>query len=246
MDPETLCPTPTRPPSGPGAVLLLEDDPALRRGYSRRLRAGGHRVDEATTLAEARGSLARDAYDCVVLDRMVPGGDALVLVDELRADPGRPPVLVLSGLGEVDDRLAGLHAGADDYLAKPAHLDELALRVDNLVAWRRQGRVVAVHLGGVVVDRDRHVVSAAGEEVHLTPHQYGVLDYLVAHHDRLVTTEELLDHCWDGERSLFTNPLHSQITRLRRVFRGHLRFEAVRGTGYVVRAEGEVCAVGET
>ncbi|HYI62129.1 MAG TPA: response regulator transcription factor [Acidimicrobiales bacterium] len=218
-------------------VLVLEDDPVLRRSFANRLRSEGHVVDEASTLAGARAALAEAEYGCLVLDRIVPDGDALELVAEQRDQPGRAPVLVLSGLGAVDQRVKGLAVGADDYVSKPVRLKELALRVRNLAEKAESSEWGPVHLGGVVVDRERDRVTMDGAEVHLTPHQHAVLDYLVAHRERMIATEELLEHCWDGGRPLFANPLHSQVTRLRRIFAGRLRIESVRGAGYVLKVD---------
>lgn len=222
-------------------VLLVEDDVLLRRALHGRLTRDGHRVDQAATIAEARRALDEAHHDCLVLDRLVPDGDTLDLVAELHRRPRRPSILVLSGLGEVDERIVGLRAGADDYVAKPVRLAELAMRVRNLGAWGPAPGATSIRLGDVVVDRERDRVVVAGAEVHLTPHQHAVLDYLVAHRHRMVTTEEVLEHCWDGDRPLFANPLHSQVTRLRRAFRGHLRIESVRGAGYVLKVEDPTC-----
>lgn len=225
-------------------VLVLEDDPVLRSSFANRLRNEGHIVDEAVTLAEARAALAQFEYGCLVLDRIVPDGDALELVAEQRDIPGRPPVLILSAMGAVDQRVKGLSIGADDYVSKPVRLKELALRVRNLAEKAESSEWGPVHLGGVVVDRERDRVTVDGDEVHLTPHQHAVLDYLVAHRERMIATEELLEHCWDGGRPLFANPLHSQVTRLRRIFAGRLRIESVRGAGYVLKVDESAPATG--
>lgn len=231
--------TSTPPPAEDGAlrILVLEDDEKLRRSFARRLRSEGHIVDEAMTLADARALLAERRYGCLVLDRIVPDGDSLELVAERRKTPGRVPVLMLSALGTVDQRVKGLAVGTDDYMPKPIQLTELALRVRNLAAKAAASDWGPVQLGGVTVDRERGEVSIEGQVVKLTPHQSAVLDYLVANRGRMIATEELLEHCWDGGRSLFANPLHSQVTRLRRVFSGWLRIESVRGAGYLLKVE---------
>lgn len=240
--PTPLAPAPTvasrRPPPGPSRLLLLEDDVALRRSYAARLRSEGHTVDEVGTLASARAALAEVAFTCLVLDRVVPDGDALDLVADLQEGPERMPVLVLSGLGLPDQRVRGLASGADDYVVKPIRLDELVQRVANLTARARSVEWGLVDLGaGVVVNRHRRRVTLDGEAVHLTPHQHSVLDYLVVHRDRLVPADELLEHCWDGHRKLFANPLHSQVNRLRRIFAGRLRIACVQGAGYVLSVD---------
>lgn len=216
-------------------LLLLEDDPDLRAPYARRLRSEGHAVDEASTLDEARTALMDVDYDCLVFDRLVPDGDSLELLAEMWEQGERPPVLLLSALGDGDERVRGLQAGAADYVPKPVRLDELALRVSNLAVRATGGTTAPIRLGRVTIDRSRRHVEIEGRSIHLTRQQYSVLDYMVVNRHRLVTTEELLDHCWDSNRHLFANPLHSQITRLRSAFRGHIVFASVRGQGYEMR-----------
>lgn len=216
-------------------VLVLEDDRRLCEAYARRLRADGYAVDEVATLSRARHAIIDVAYDCLVLDRLVPDGDSLELVAEVLDEPARPWMLVLSALGDPDHRVRGLEAGADDYVPKPARLDELALRVRKLMVRPRSVVPGPLHLGRVTVDRARRQVVLDGDEVHLTSRQYAVLDYLVANRHRMVPTEELLEHCWDRNRDLFGNPVHTQVSRLRKLFRGALRIESVRGAGYVIR-----------
>ena len=215
-------------------LLLLEDDDRLRQAYARRLRADGHAVDEATNLGQARAALAETDYDCAVLDRLLPDGDAIQLVEELSSAEARPSVLVLSGLGTGQDRVDGLESGADDYLTKPADLDELVVRVRKLIVRRSPG-AARLQLGRASVDRVRRQVSIDGALVHLTPTQYAVFEQLVINIDRVVDQGTILDHCWDAQRDLFSNPLHSQITRLRTALRGVLTIHSVRGSGYMLR-----------
>lgn len=185
-------------------------------------------------MRDARSALADVDYDCLVVDRLVPDGDAMGLVREVCEASDRPSVLVLSALGAPDERVEGLARGADDYVPKPVRLEELALRVRRLLV-RGRSPTRRVELGRVVIDPARREVYVDGALVRLTARQYGVLDYLMANRHRMVTTEELLEHCWDRNRHLFSNPLHSQISRLRGRFRGVLLIESVRGEGYVLR-----------
>lgn len=225
-------------------LLVLEDDARLCRAYARRLRDDGHAVDEVCSIGEARAALADVEYDCLVFDRLVPDGDAMGLVDELCGHAEGPSVLVLSALGAPDQRVEGLARGADDYVGKPVRLEELALRVRKLLS-RGPSPTRRVHLGRVAIDPARREVYVDGLLVRLTARQYGVLDYLAANRHRMVTTEELLEHCWDRNRPLFSNPLHSQISRLRRLFKGVLSIESVRGEGYLLRVPGDTHPDGE-
>jgi two-component system copper resistance phosphate regulon response regulator CusR len=219
-------------------LLVLEDDVRLCEAYSRRLRAESFAVDEVGTIGRARHALLDVDYDCLVLDRLVPDGDSLELVAELSLQSRRPWVLVLSALGDGDHRVRGLEAGADDYMPKPVRLEELALRVRKLVLRPVSAMPGPLRLGRVTLDRGRREVLLDGARVHLTPTQYAVVEYLAANRDRLVTTQELLDHCWDRNVDVFASPVHSHISRLRRTFGAALRFDSVRGAGYVIRAPG--------
>ena len=216
-------------------VLLLEDDYRLRQAYGRRLRADGYAVDEAVTLAQARSSFDEAQYDCVVLDRLVPDGDSIDLVSDLSARRTKPSILVISDLGDADSRIHGLSTGADDYVVKPVGLEELVLRVRKLIV-RRSPAGARLQVGGVTVDRSRREVAIDGTPVHLTPTQYAVFEQLIINMGRVVDQGWLLDHCWDGQRDPFSDPLHSQVTRLRTIFRSHLVIETARGSGYMLRA----------
>ncbi|HEU5152221.1 MAG TPA: response regulator transcription factor [Iamia sp.] len=222
-------------------ILLLEDDAVLRRSLARRLRADGLAVDEAATLAAARAALWNVRYDGLVLDRLVPDGDGLDLVVELRGRRERARVLVLSALGHTDERVRGLRAGADDYMAKPVGLDELSLRVTNLLVRTPLAEQVGplIELGRVVIDRSRRQVAIDGETAHLTPIQYALVEYLAVHRCRVVSSDELLEHCWDANRDLLSNPLYPQLSRLRAVFGDALAFVSVRGQGYLLRCGDE-------
>jgi DNA-binding response OmpR family regulator len=215
-------------------ILVLEDDTRLREAYAAGLRSDGYLVEEVSTLAEARASLGSSSFDCLVLDRRVPDGDSVDLVAEVDSWRTKTRMLLLSALGDGDDRVQGLAAGADDYMVKPVHLEELALRVRNLLV-RMPSRPSTLELGRVMLHRDHRQVTFDGSIVHLTPTQYAVLELLARNVDSLVTKESLLDHGWDKNRTLGGNPLHSHITRLRRIFEGALVFESTWGVGYTLR-----------
>lgn len=226
-------------------LLLLEDEARLSHAFARRLRFDGFAVDPVATMAEVRTAVMDITYDCLVLDRHVADGDSTELLPELTRAEHRAPVVMISADCDADARIHGLAKGADDYMAKPLRLDELALRVGKVVARRdRSSRASGsvVDLGSVRVDLARHHVTRDGEPVHLSPIQYSVFELLVRHRDRMLTTEEVLERCWDSSRDLFSNPLHSQITRLRRTFAGALRIVAVRGAGYRIELDRDLTA----
>lgn len=215
-------------------VLLLEDDAELRASFARRLRADGHTVDEVALLDEARTALADHRFDCLVLDRSVPDGDALDLVVALAAAGEYPPVVFVSALGEADHRVEGLTAGADDYLSKPVRLDELSLRVQRVEAAQPpapDGDEI-LRLGRVTVNRSRHLATLDGIPVVLSPIQYAVLEYLALHRDGDVRSKDLREACWDRASFRFTDPLPKVVSLLRHKLRHALRIEQVRGVGY--------------
>jgi two-component system copper resistance phosphate regulon response regulator CusR len=215
-------------------LLLLEDDRRLRAAYARRLEAAGGDVDEVGTLADAQRALGLTAFDCLVLDRLVPDGDAVSLVREIDRQPDRPPVLLISGLGDASARLDGLYIGADDYMVKPFPLEELALRVRKLVDAAPSSAGV-LHLGRVRLDRHQRNVTCDGTRVHLTPTQFKLLELLGINIGSAVTTDDLYDHCWDAHACLKRTVVHPHVWKLRQLFEGHLMIESRRGVGYTLR-----------
>jgi len=218
-------------------LLLLEDDTRLRAAFATRLKAEGSAVDEVGTLAEAQRAIDRVAFDCLVLDRLVPDGDSVDLVREIDREVERPPVLMISALGESSERVSALTTGADDYMVKPIHLEELALRVHKLVTTEPWGPDLVV-LGPVRLDRQHRHVTCDGARVHLTPTQYRLLEQLAVASGSVVTKDELYACCWDAHAHIKKSIVHSHITRLRRIFDGYLAFDSTWGVGYTLRVVG--------
>lgn len=214
-------------------ILVLEDDRRLRSAIARRLKAEGRAVVEVGTLAAAQRALARGEFDCLVLDRLVPDGDAVSLVREIDERLDRPPVLIISALGDVADRVGALGLGADDYMVKPIHLDELALRVRNLIQAAPSASGV-LDLGRVRLDRRRRNVTRDGTWVPITPTQFKVLEQLGLNLGSLVTTDELFDRCWDTHAGFKRNIVHPHIWRLRKVFGDCLHIKSSPGRGYTL------------
>ena len=220
-------------------VLLIEDDAETAAYLHRALRESGHtsehEADGLAGLAAARSSL----YDVLIVDRMLPRMDGLTLIEKLRAEANRTPVLILSALGAVDDRVKGLRAGGDDYLTKPFAFTELLARIEALA--RRQAPETAQTryiVGDLVLDRLSHKVSRAGEAIILQPREYRLLEYLMRHAGQVVTRTMLLENVWDYHFDPQTNVIDVHISRLRsKVDKGFERplLETVRGAGYVIR-----------
>ncbi|HEV7722650.1 MAG TPA: response regulator transcription factor [Iamia sp.] len=216
-------------------VLVVEDDPATLRLHVKVLRAYGLAVDGVRTARAAAEVLQDVPYDGAVLSRRLADGDGLALLPRLGPEAA---VVVVTERGDAEQRREGLEAGADDCLTPPFAPDELALRMCKAIVRRTETSSSPVRMGRVVIDRARRTITVDGETVHTTKTELCVLDHLVAHRHRVVGSEELLEHCWDSRRDLFSNPLPSQINRLRARFADHLRIRWTDKGGYLVEPLG--------
>ena len=221
-------------------ILLIEDDPETVRFVRKGLREAGHVVDQA---GDGRQGLllALDAeLDVIVADRMLPGLDGLSIVRSLRAADRTAPVLVLSALGEVDDRVEGLRAGGDDYLVKPFAFAELSARIEALARRRGGDGAPATRLvvADLEVDLLARTVRRAGRAVELQPREFRLLEHLMRHAGQVVTRTMLLEAVWDYHFDPQTNVIDVHVSRLRRkIDRGFgvPLLHTVRGAGYVIR-----------
>lgn len=217
-------------------ILLIEDDEAAAAYLVKGLSESGHVVDHAAD-GEAGLNLAlTGSYDVLVVDRMLPKRDGLSIIRMLRADGRSVPVLVLSALGEVDDRVEGLRAGGDDYLVKPYAFSELLARLDALIR-RGQAKEVQNRLKVADLELDllSHQVTRAGKLIRLQPRELRLLEFLMHHAGQVVTRTMLLEQVWDFHFDPQTNVIDTQISRLRikidKAFDQPL-LHTVRGMGY--------------
>jgi len=222
-------------------VLIIEDDAQLAAYLTKAFTEIGAVVDHA---ADGRDGLFRAAgndYDVLVVDRMLPSLDGLGIVRTLRASGDKTPVLILSALGEVDDRVDGLRAGGDDYLVKPFAFSELHARVEALLRRAVPGDQpeTRLTLGDLEMDLLTREVSRAGQPIALQPREFRLLEYLMRHAGQVVTRTMLLEHVWDYNFDPQTNVIDVHISRLRgkidKEFDQPL-LHTVRGAGYVLRA----------
>jgi two-component system OmpR family response regulator len=209
-------------------VLVVEDDENLRVAIVGSLRAAGFAVDAVGDLPAADEALSVNSYDCAVLDRMLPSGDALRYVQARRP---AVPVLFLTARDAVADRVAGLDAG-DDYLVKPFAVEELAARVRRLCRRVSGGLPPVLSCGDLEVDSGRHEVRRAGVLLTLTGKEFDVLRHLVVRQRQPVGRTELIREVWDPLVDPASNVLDVVITQLRRKLRNPPMIQTVRGYGY--------------
>jgi two-component system OmpR family response regulator len=220
-------------------VLLVEDDPQLSAFLLKALREVGAVAEHAGDGREGLFLAAGGGYDVLILDRMLPKLDGLAILRTLRASGDATPVLVLSALGEVEDRVAGLRAGGDDYLVKPFAFSELHARLEALVR-RHAGEAPATRLqvADLQLDVLSREVRRAGTPIALQPREFRLLEYLMRRAGQVVTRTMLLEHVWDYHFDPQTNVIDVHISRLRaKIDKGFdpPLLHTVRGAGYILR-----------
>ncbi|PZW44948.1 heavy metal response regulator [Humitalea rosea] len=221
-------------------ILLVEDDRETADYVAQGLTEAGHVMDTAATGKEGLFLAAGEAYDVIILDRMLPGLDGIGIVRTIRAAGIGTPVLMLTTRGGVADRVSGLEAGADDYLVKPFAFAELQARVNALA--RRpavSGEATVLRVADLEMDLIRRSVTRAGKRIELQPREFRLLEYLLRHAEQVVTRTMLLEAVWDFHFDPQTNVVETHISRVRgkidRGFPAEL-IHTVRGAGYVIRA----------
>ena len=226
-------------------ILVVEDEPAIAAAVRSILISADHAVDLATTGPEAIGWADSYDYDLVVLDVVLPGFDGFEVCRQLRTTGFSAPVLMLTARDQVDDRVAGLDAGADDYLAKPFAAAELLARVRAL---RRRGsasRDPILRVGTLSLDPATRKVIANGQPIHLTAKEFALLEVLARHPGQVFAQDRLIDALWDADFAAGSNVVEVYIRSLRRKIDGGRRdglIETVRGAGYRLRAVGPIPA----
>lgn len=223
-------------------VLLIEDDPDIAAYIVKAFVELGAVVDHRLDGREGLILASTEDYDIVILDRMLPGLDGLGVLRTMRASGITTPVLILSALGAVDDRVEGLRAGSDDYLAKPFAFSELHARVEALLRrGHREAPVAQLQVADLVIDILSRRVTREGKEIALQPREYRLLEFLMRHAGQVVTRTMLLEGVWDYHFDPQTNVIDVHVSRLRaKIDRGFDTplLQTVRGAGYVLREGG--------
>ncbi|WP_034491792.1 response regulator transcription factor [Afifella pfennigii] len=220
-------------------ILVIEDDQETAAYLVKALKEAGHIADLARDGEAGFAMASSESYDVLVVDRMLPKRDGLSVISELRGNGDRTPVLILSALGQVDDRVKGLRSGGDDYLAKPYAFSELLARIEVLA--RRNTPAEAdtrYRVGDLELDRLSRHVSRDGETIFLQPREFRLLEYLMKNAGTVVTRTMLLENVWDYHFDPQTNVIDVHISRLRgKIDKNFDRqlLHTVRGAGYVIR-----------
>jgi len=221
-------------------ILLVEDETKMAALIKRVLTAERHVIDVASDGLTAAALAERGPYDVIVLDRMLPDIDGITLLRLLRAKGLMTPVLMLTALGTVDDRVGGLEAGADDYLAKPFAFAELIARINALGRRSAVPTVRQVHAGDLSLDELRHVAQVGEQTVDLSAREFALLGYFIRHVGQVLTRQQILDAVWGAEPDVYSNVVDLYVHYLRRKL-GELdradRLRTVRGVGYMLRAD---------
>jgi len=222
-------------------ILVIEDDEKAASYMIKGLAESGYVVDHANNGRDGLFLATSGNFDALVIDRMLPGLDGISVIQALRAAKITTPVLILSALGQVDDRVSGLRAGADDYLTKPFAFSELLARLEALL--RRRGEQKAethLNVGDLEMDLLARTVKRAGKAVDLQPREFRLLEYLMRHAGQVVTRTMLLESVWDYHFDPQTNVIDVHVSRLRqKIDKGFDKplLHTIRGAGYSLRAD---------
>jgi len=223
-------------------VLLVEDNERVSRFVRKGLSEAGHTIDHADNGRDGMFLAAGESYDAIVMDRMLPGGiDGLGIIAALRKGGSRTPILILSALSDVDERIKGLKSGGDDYLVKPFAFGELLARLDAL-ARRAQsgGSETTLGVDDLAMDLLSRKVTRAGKAIALQPREFKLLEYLMRHADQVVTRTMLLENVWDYHFDPQTNVVDVHVSKLRqKIDAGGARplIKTIRNAGYMLTAD---------
>ena len=223
-------------------ILVVEDDKDVAGFVVKGLREAGHTVEHADNGRDGLFLAASENFDAIILDRMLPGGiDGLRLLETLRAQDNTTPVLFLSALSQVDDRVKGLKAGGDDYLTKPFAFAELLARVEAMARrGKGEGPVTRLSVSDLEMDLLSRSVKRGGQKIDLQPREFRLLEYLMRHAGQVVTRTMLLEGVWDYHFDPQTNVIDVHVSRLRQKIDkpfGTQLLHTVRNAGYMLRAE---------
>lgn len=221
-------------------ILVVEDNKKLAENLKQGLMQEGYAVDvlEDGLVAERRILINRDEYDLIVLDRMLPGKDGMLVCSNWRENGVVVPVLMLTALGTTEDKVVGLDAGADDYLAKPFAFKELLARIHALLRRPKQSFPDILNSRNISINTTSRLVTHKGKPISLTLKEFMVLEYLMRNEKKVVTRDELYSHAWDFADSSFSNTVDVHIKNLRKKIHDNGKhIKTIRGVGYKLETQ---------
>ncbi|MGA7537751.1 MAG: response regulator transcription factor [Steroidobacteraceae bacterium] len=231
-------------------ILVVEDNERVARFITRGLTEAGHTTDHAENGRDGLFLAVSERYDVIIMDRMLPGNiDGLAIIDALRRAENHTPILILSALGEVDERIKGLRAGGDDYLTKPFAFGELLARIDVLSRRQRQdaAQITTLEVGDLRMDLLARKVWRGPRAIQLQPREFKLLEYLMRHAGQVVTRTMLLENVWDYHFDPETNVIDVHISKLRQKIEAQTErqlLRTVRNAGYMISAEPSAAGAG--
>lgn len=218
-------------------LLIVEDEPALCSSIAEGLRLDGYETDTCHNGLDALELLRVETYDLILLDLNLPGLDGMEVLQRLRAENIETCVLILSARGQIRDKVEGLDSGANDYLTKPFHFEELEARVRSLT--RRKFIQEDIHLtcGEISFDTKSRTAYAKGQPIPLTRKEAGLLEYMLLHQGQVISQEEMIEHLWDNSVNSFSNSIRVHVSSLRKKLRAALGYDPIQnkvGQGYLI------------
>lgn len=219
-------------------ILIIEDKPDVAAFVRKALVEENHAIDVAHDGSKGEYLALTEPYDLIILDIMLPKKDGLAVLKTLRTEKIETPVLILTARGEVPDRVAGLDAGADDYLVKPFAVAELRARVRSLLRRYSSNRTPLLTVGNLVLNPQNHEVCIEDERIKLTSREYSVLEYLLRNKNRLLSKGMIAEHVWDFHFSSDYNLIEVYIRRLRKKIESKSQqkiIHTIRNSGYIIR-----------
>lgn len=221
-------------------ILIIEDEPQMLDNMRRTLEQEQYLVESAATYTEALDKIGAYAYDCILLDVMLPDGNGLKILKELKTQQKEEGVIIVSANDSLDDRIEGLNLGADDYLPKPFHMAELRARVQAVLRRRNFEGNRNIQLGNVTINPETRQVFIAENDINLNRKEYDILTYLIANKTRLVTKAALAEHVWGDhiDQADSFDFIYSQIKNLRKKLEpASINVQAVYGVGYKLEVD---------
>lgn len=223
-------------------LLIVEDEKQICDMVAKSLYADGYEVDTCYDGKEALECILSENYDLIVLDLNLPGMDGMELLKELRKYNDETKVLILSARGQIADKVEGLDAGANDYMEKPFHLQELEARIRSLTRRKFVQNDICLKCGEIKFDTIKREAYAKGEPVSLTRKENGILEYLLINIGRPVSQEELIEHVWDATADSFSGAIRVHMSSLRKKLKAKLGYDPILnkvGEGYKIREESD-------